>query len=285
MKNFSLPVKQIKTKELIINQDYLKVLKKNGLDCFDSIWRYNRGEPVKQIKERSLIRFKIKACGKKYYYLKKHNFESVGFRKLISYFVPGRPCSQGKIEFKNICDFKKYGLATVIPVAAGEKLIRFFKAESFLITEDVSPFISLEYLLKERPGFFMGREGETRKKILLKEIAFLAKKMHKSGFNHRDFNATHILLNYDNPSDIPKLALFDLQRVDKKRFLKYWWTVKTMAGINYTLPANLFDEKDKFFMFLTYKEKKNLGVLDRLQWGLIKRKTAQISRHTKKKSV
>lgn len=283
MKNFLLPVKYIKTKELIINQDYRQMLKKIGLDYFDSIWRYNSGEPIKQIKDRSLIRFKIEAYGKKkYYYLKKHNLEFVGFRKLISYFVPGYPLSQGKIEFKNICDFKKYGLATVIPVAAGEKFIGFFKTESFLITEDVSPFISLEYLLKERHSFFMGQEGKTRKKKLLKEIALLAKKMHENGFNHRDFNATHILLNYDNPSDIPKLALFDLQRVDKKGFLKYWWAIKSMAGVNYTLPANLFDEKDKIFMFLTYKGKKSLNAFDRLQWRLIKRKTARISRHEKK---
>jgi len=128
----------------------------------------------------------------------------------------------------------------------------------------------------------MGPEGEYRKRILIKEIALFARRMHQSGFNHRDFNATHILLHYETGSDMPKIALFDLQRVDRKRFLRYRWMIKTLAELNYTMPEKLFDTKDRLCLLLSYKRKNKLYAWDRLQWLWIKRKTARIKRHNEK---
>lgn len=269
--------------DLTINTDYRFVLERAGLDCFNSVWRYNRGETIKQIPLRSLIRFDLDVHGeKKYFYLKKHNLESVGFKKLLSYFKRKTTLSQGYIEFNHICDFRKHGLATVIPVAAGEKSSGFFKSTSFLLTLDVFPYISLEYFMEKKPDFFSGSKGVNRKKILIRELALLSKKMHACGFNHRDFNATHILLFYNDTSDIPKLALFDLQRVDKKKYLRFFWAIKSMAELGYTLPSYLFDENDRYSLFLSYKGKTRLNMMDRLQWHLIKRKINRISRHVKK---
>jgi hypothetical protein len=48
------------------------------------------------------------------------------------------------------------------------------------------------------------------------------------------------------------------------------------------LPQSLFSEDDKQFFFEKYKNKQELGLLDRLQYHLIKRKTARIAKHSKK---
>jgi len=141
----------------------------------------------------------------------------------------------------------------------------------------------LEELLEYRPHFFMDPAGETKKKILINEMAVLARRMHQNGFNHRDFNATHILLHYDNGSDVPKIALFDLQRINRNRFSKFRWKIKSLARLNYTLPDDIFSAEDKLNIFLSYKGKKRLNPKDSLEWLWIKRKTAKIKRHTEKK--
>ena len=280
---FSSTVHRVEREQMILNGDYHDLMRYLGFNCFESVWRYRGGVAIKNIKERSVICIRILIHGKeKYLYLKRHNPEYIGLRRLVMQLFPKWVLSQGRKEFENICDFRKCNLPTVVPLAAGEKFVRFFWVESFLITEDFAPFISLEYLLRDHPEFLMGPEGEYRKRILIKEIALFARRMHQSGFNHRDFNATHILLHYETGSDMPKIALFDLQRVDRKRFLRYRWMIKTLAELNYTMPEKLFDTKDRLCLLLSYKRKNKLYAWDRLQWLWIKRKTARIKRHNEK---
>ena len=284
MEDFSAAIKCIAKKNLIINRDYESFLRDIHMDSFESIWQYQNGETIKSIRPRSVIRFQTAHHNKKKtIYLKRHNLEFVGFWRLFPHFFHRRGLSQGRLEFENICDFRNSNLQTVIPIAAGENFFRFFWAESFLITEDFYPYISLEALLKDRPDFFTGQEGEHRKRVLINEISVLARKMHENGFNHQDFNATHILLNYDNESDVPKLALFDLQRVETNKLFRFRWKIKSLARLNYTLPDKIFNKKDRINILLFYKGKTRLNFLDQLQWIWIKKKTARIKRHTGKK--
>jgi heptose I phosphotransferase len=283
MKDFSSTVNRIETKHLVVNQDYQKLLQDIKFDSFESIWQHRNGETIKNIKKRSVTRIEINQHNQnKIIYLKRHHIEFVGLSRLLSRFFSKYGLSQGRLEFENICDFRNNNLPTVIPVAAGEKFFRFFWAESFLITEDFSPYIALEELLEYRPHFFTGPAGETKKKILINEMAVLARRMHQNGFNHRDFNATHIILNYDNETDVPKIALFDLQRIDRNKFFKFRWKIKSLARLNYTLPDDIFSAEDKLNIFLSYKGKKRLNPKDSLEWLWIKRKTAKIKRHHEK---
>lgn len=286
MKDFSSAINCIETNHLIVNKDYQKFLQHIQFDSFESICRYQDGETIKTIEERSVIRFNIEHHNqKKTIYLKRHNLEFVGFWRLFSRFFPKWGLSQGRLEFENICDFRNCGLPTVVPIAAGEKFFRFFWAKSFLITEDFSPYISLEALLEDQPYFFTGLEGKQKKKILINEISVLARKMHQNEFNHRDFNATHILLHYDNGSDVPKIALFDLQRVEKRKFFRFRWKIKSIAGLSYSLPDDIFNAEDSLYILLAYKGKNSLNFLDHLQWIWIKKKMARIKRHTEKKAL
>ena len=109
--------------------------------------------------------------------------------------------------------------------------------------------------------------------------------MHQSGFNHRNFNATHILLYYSNQSNVPQMALFDLQRVDKGKFLRFRWIIKTLAEVIYSLHNEIFNKEDQIYLFESYKRKKRLGMWDHFQFFWIKRKTSRIKRHTEKMIV
>ena len=283
MKDFSSQIECIKKDHLIFNKDYLEVLDDVHFDSFESVWKYQDGETIKKIKARSVIRFEIQTdSGKKYFYLKRHNTNFVGIKRILALFFPKPVLSEGKREFENICDFRKGGLGTVTPVIAGERFVKFCWVQSFLITEDFSPFISLEYMLRDNPEFFMGKTAGDRKRNLINRIGIFAKRMHEKGFNHRDFNATHILLYYKDKSDAPDIALFDLQRVDRSSVLQFRWIIKSLAELNYTLPESLFDEEDRIPLLLSYRGKKKLNLWGWLQWLWIKRKTARIKRHTEK---
>jgi len=280
-KNLSSNISRIERPYLTINNEYQELLERAPFHSFESIWNFSNGETIKQIKARSVIRFEIRHHDiKRTFYIKRHNSEFIGLSRLFSRLFPRCNLSQGRLEFENICDFRKYNLPTVVPVVAGEKFSHFFWAKSFIVTEDFSPFISLESLLENRPQFLSGPKGENRKRILLKEVAVLARRMHQNGFNHRDFNATHILLNYNNESDIPQIALFDFQRVEKRKYFRFRWKIKSIARLNYTLPDEIFNIKDRIYILLSYKDKKSFNFLDRMQWFWIERKTAKIKRHT-----
>jgi hypothetical protein len=57
-----------------------------------------------------------------------------------------------------------------------------------------------------------------------------------------------------------------------------------MAELIYTLPEYLFNETDRYRLFLYYKEEKKLNALDKLQWHMIQKKIIRIQTHTKKSS-
>ncbi|MBS3808956.1 MAG: hypothetical protein KGY38_02225 [Desulfobacterales bacterium] len=284
MKDSAATISCIRKNNLLINKDYVKFLEETKLDSFESVWRHKPDETVKDIKPRSVSRFTVKhGDTPKSLYLKRHNLEFVGFRRILRAFLRRKAISQGILEFENICNFRKSRLPTVTPVAAGEKFNGFLRARSFLVTEDFYPYISLEYLLDHSPHFFEGRQGEPRKKTLINEISALAKRMHQSGFNHRDFNATHILLHYKEETGPPELALFDLQRVENHGFMRLRWKIKSLARLNYSLPDEIFSPQDRMNILLFYNGRTSPGFSDRLQWFWIKKKTAKIRRHTEKR--
>ena len=108
--------------------------------------------------------------------------------------------------------------------------------------------------------------------------------MHKQGFNHQDFNATHVLLAGLDTNE-PALALFDLQRVDQNRLQQFRWPIKALAEFNYSSRENgVFSNEERLFLFRAYKNLgKHLSFFDHLQWKWIEAKTNRIARHTAKR--
>ncbi len=268
--------------DFTINPEFANLLSKSGFTDFDSVFHFDGGEVFKRIKDRSVAKIEVFGeDGPKSWYLKRHEAELIDRGVRLFPECERLPETQGLLEFRNIVDFRKSGLACVNPVAAGEKRIGGSKAVSFLITEDFSPFVSLEWLLFNRPDYFTGPGAEERKKVLMERIGRFAAKMHEAGFNHKDFNATHILLGFrENLSGPPEIALFDLQRVDRKKLFRFRWIVKSLAELNYTLLKEYFGAEERANLFLACKGTDNPGLYGRFQQFWIRRKTERIARHT-----
>lgn len=281
--NLSSPVSVSEINGLLVNRRYETLLKDAGLDTFDGIWAYRDGRLIKEMMARSVICIEIQHQNRiRYFYLKRHNREYLGIKRLLAVFFPRLSISQGTKEFENICAFREKALGAASPVVAGARFAGFFWAESFLMTEDAAPFVSLETLLKSESDFSALMTDPNQRRMLLREIARFAKKMHRSGLNHCDFNTNHILIHYEDGAAVPNIAMFDFQRIYKRKFLKFRWLIKSLAEFCYSLPDALFDETDRIYLFLSYKNRHEMTLWDRFQWFWIRKKTERIRRHTEK---
>lgn len=271
---------------IIINQNYQDILEKTNLAGFDDLYNYPFGKTLKRIPERRVIRFELPWQGRRrVFYLKRHETESPDIGALARIGIRRAGASSGMTEFENLCDFRQHGLATVTPVAAGERRVGMFKYRSFLVTESFEPYIALEQLMELHPNRLRGETGSHYKRKLIEAVAKTARRMHEAGANHRDFNATHVLVGPEAADGLPKIALFDLQRVDRRRWQRFRWMVKTLAELNYTLPETLFSKEDRLKLLMDYKGVNRLSLWSRFQLCWIIKKIERIRRHTLKNRI
>ncbi|MBU4262361.1 MAG: lipopolysaccharide kinase InaA family protein [Proteobacteria bacterium] len=299
--NYEAPVSvrrygQQRQEILLINERYQHFLQGIGFTSFAAAWTFARGEIIKEKGERTVIRAEFPCPAdpevehghgpeeNTVFYIKKHCQRLSLWQRLQCLLRPLVSCGEGFKEFHNYCRFRQNGLATAVPVAAGIKFSSFLRADSFLITQDFSPLTALEDIVLQQPATLLGRENQQKKNNILRAVGRYARRMHDSGMNQKDFNATHILLQ-NLVSEQPQVALFDLQRVDHNPLNRLRWPIKALAELNYTLPPVLFSESDRLLLFSAYKGKKNLSALDQWQYLLIRRKTARIARHTQKRGL
>ncbi len=259
------------------NQQWLAFLEGAGLSDFQAIWQCRGGEVIKERPGLEIRRVEMPDPGapgrQVVLFIKKHEQNDAS---------PAQ--SEGLKEFANYCDFRRRGLATAVAIGAGMARDGDGLVRSFLITRDFSPFIDLEELVLNQPGRLQGPRNAARKKNILKAVARYARAMHGAGCNQKDFNATHVLLDGLDQEE-PQVALFDLQRVDTNPLQRFRWPIKALAEFFFTLPASLFDEKDRRFFFAAYKGTEKLSLYGRLQYGWILRKMARIARHTRKRNL
>lgn len=288
MKEFSSPIRIRDTDgseedgawRVVVNCDYADALERAGLKSFRDYFDLQNGTTIKKLRSRSVVRVEI---ARSVFFLKRYETERQQIHAQ-SQSSPVPYSSEGGKEFANYCAFRKDGLATAVPVAMGERMFADGTIESFLLTEDFSPYVQIERIIRYEPAKLAGPGNEDTRQNILRAVACYARNMHNRGFNHQDFNATHLLLS-DLEADSPRVALFDLQRVDRNRLKKVQWPIKALAEFNYSsLENGVFSDADRIFLFRAYRNRGqgSLSLLEHIQWTLIQMKTKRIARHTAK---
>ncbi len=268
---------------VVINQAYQALFATCGLDSFQAIYDLGGGTVVKHQADRSVLRF---ALAESVLYLKRHERET----RLKGGKLAGtsyRWCSEGGKEFAFFHAFRAHGLATANPVAMGERFLADGRVESFFITEDFAPFVQLEELIRHTPEVLLGEKNKMKRLNILKAVGTYARRMHQSGFNHQDFNATHVLL-HGFEAGVPDMALFDLQRVDQRSWQKIRWPIKALAEFNYSSRENqVFSNAERLFLFHVYCDKVDqpLSLFEKIQYQWTCAKTERIARHTAKRQA
>ena len=165
-------------------------------------------------------------------------------------------------------------------MAAGEK-VSLLRQESFLMTEELTGYQSLERFLQEYFPPPLPLEKIIEKRALIKELAGIAKRMHNAGLNHRDFYCCHIFIRQSEDGR-REWRVLDLQRVDRRRWFRRHWIIKDLAALNYSASPQIITKNDRMRFLIYYmdgmdKVRKNLPFIHQ-----VIRKTEKISRHDKK---
>ena len=158
-----------------------------GRDPFECVEELT-GKIYREFANRKTLRFELNGQG---FFVKIHR--GIGlFETIKSYIQGNQPVWGAEREWLAIKKLQAIGVATMTPVAFGERGCIPFLRTSFIITEELTNTASLEevgLLWAKQPPLF------TLKKILIEKVATISRQLHTHGVNHRDYYICHFLLN------------------------------------------------------------------------------------------
>ena len=262
-----------------IKRGFKGLLKDNGFTSFDSFMDFTGGEVLKKITLRSITKFYLSKDSTKYgFYLKRHR-QKRRLKEKVKGVFSALPPSEARKEFDAISALSAANVPCPGAVAYGERS-NSKEVESFLITEALDGYIQLEKMVFDfAPP--LSEPMLKKKRALIKEVAMLAARLHKAGFNHKDLYLTHILAKFDKLSGY-SLKLIDLQRVERRASGRRRWLVKDISALNYSSPVGIITRTDRLRFFKAYVGSPTLSRTDRAFIKSVVQKTERIAAHTVK---
>ena len=181
------------------------------------------GETHRVLEQRQTLSFMHDG---KRYFIKRHRGATWGeiAKNLLSLRLP---VVSARNEYRALTKLRELGVRAPIVVAYGRRGVLPGSLESFLVTEDVGPHVTLEDFCRpwstQPPAF-------AAKRALIDELADISYTLHTHGMCHRDFYLCHFLRT---KPDAP-LTLIDLHRALVKPRLARRWIVKDIAGLYFS---------------------------------------------------
>ncbi len=208
-----------------------------GLDSVEAVMASREGHCMRVLADRENWRLKLprRDGGSRRVFLKKHHVRTrlSRFRALFG-LAPGQ--TAGRVEAENVGRLAAIGIASMRVAAWGERLHPDGYLESYLITEELDGYRPLEKFLAERFGQLEADSGATRNRDLrrlVRLVADIARRLHGSGYNHRDFYCCHFFVK-ELSSGRFDVRLIDLQRVQHRVRFRRRWLVKDLAQLSYS---------------------------------------------------
>ncbi|MFD1093993.1 lipopolysaccharide core heptose(I) kinase RfaP [Providencia vermicola] len=188
-----------------------------------------QGEVFRALETRKTLRFEVDSRS---YFIKIHYGTTLKevLKNLLSFRLPVLGADR---EWNAIHRLTQVGVDTMNGRAFGQKGINPLRRHSFIITEDLTPTISLEDYcanwLNEPPLF-------RTKQMIIRRVAEMVRGMHKAGINHRDCYICHFLLHFpftENEGDL-KISVIDLHRAQLRKSVPMRWRDKDLIGLYYS---------------------------------------------------
>ncbi len=198
---------------VVIQPDFLKLLKAVGLDSVQGVLRSNLGEIVSidRKQEKNIVkRIEITYEGEpRVFYLKlywNHLFQKIWARAFRGSLF-GR--SMVRSEYENLEKLAGCGLRVPQLVAYGDHRFAGGVIHAFIITEEIPQAMGIDYLVNE---WFDKQTEEIRKQKkseLIHEVSRAVKKMHDHGFEHHDLFLRNMMISN---KDMSQLYIMDAPR-------------------------------------------------------------------------
>ncbi|NWB30967.1 lipopolysaccharide core heptose(I) kinase RfaP [Pseudomonas gingeri] len=210
-----------------------------GRDAFAEVERL-QGKVYRELEARRTLRTEVAGRG---YFVKIHH--GIGWREIFKNLLTAKmPVLGAGQEWRAIQCLHSAGVPTMTAVAYGERGSNPAGQDSFIVTEELAPTISLEDYTLQWPV----QPPEPRlKRALIAEVARMTGGMHRAGLNHRDCYIAHFLLHTDRPvtaADL-KLSVIDLHRAQVRPSIPRRWRNKDLAGLYFSVLDIGLTQRDK----------------------------------------
>jgi tRNA A-37 threonylcarbamoyl transferase component Bud32 len=175
------------------------------------------------------------------------------------------------------------GYATALPIAAVEQRIRGVLIKSFYISEEVAGAKTVRDYWREDLRSLRDHAGRSKRRGMLRSLAFLFRSLHEKRIYHNDLKASNILALESAAETNGMIALIDLQGIKKCYFLSRRRRIKNLAQLNRTLGADL-SRTEKLFFMQAYWGDQNDGRRERKQVvrTILKETSRQIVRESQR---
>ena len=139
---------------------------------------------------------------------------------------------KGRNEGRRAAKLEAIGVPTITPVALGERRVRRFLLENYLVTKEIANTLPLdEFVECELPRMPVERQGRLRRD-LARVLADLTARLHDAGFVHQDFHPGNLLIRLE-PDDSLSLAVIDLDALRVARRLSWSDVRENLALLNH----------------------------------------------------
>lgn len=260
------------------------------------------GEIIREAPGRQTKRFDLKG---KTYFLKIHT--GVGWQEIVKNLIYFRlPVLGAANEWHGIHWIQRLGIKTLSTAGFGTTSGNPAKQRSFILTDEIDSAISLEDFCKSWKNRPPGTAVEIQlKRKLIQRVAEIARVMHSSGANHRDFYLCHFLLKTDElhrcgfrdpdgdhpckplprdshgahaECDTLNLHLIDLHRMQLRRKTPSRWVIKDIAGLYYSAMELPLTQRDLFRFMKEYRAKPLRQILreEKLYWHRVESKALNL---------
>lgn len=248
-----------------IDPRIVRYLEENGLDTVAGAFAWEGGQDMVKPGLGNRRRTRIYFCDPEkhcWQLFMKRYYPRPTINRLVSFVFGSGRVSEAAAEYRNIRFLREAGVPTMREIMFGEDGGWLGPLRSYLIVSSV-PGDALERCGQE----FMDRHAGNPEAVdtLTDELITLAVGLHKTGFVHRDFYASHIFLH--EHEGILELYLIDLARAFRPRARLFRWRVKDLSQLKYSMPVQWVSSKWNHFIS---------GYLDRMDYDNHERWNAAI---------
>ncbi len=246
-----------------------------GCDPFVEVTRLE-GEIYRALEGRRTLRFELAGRA---YFAKIHR--GIGWREVAKNLLRLRlPVLGAQREWRAIHRLRELGVATLTPVAFGQRGRNPARRLSFLVTEALEPSVDLETFCA-RGG--LAALGLAERRTLIRRLATITRTLHESGVNHRDYYLCHFLLDaspaaQSQPPAARPLHLIDLHRMQIRRRTPWRWRRKDLASLCYSARQAGASARDELLFLRVYTETPLRDVLRQGRWRAVGRRARALHR-------
>ncbi len=234
------------------------------------------GETYRALEGRRTLRFELAGRA---YFAKIHR--GIGWREVAKNLLRLRlPVLGAQCEWRAIHRLRELGVATMTPVAFGQRGRNPARRLSFLVTEALEPSVDLETFCA-RGG--LAALGIAERRALIRKLATITRTLHESGVNHRDYYLCHFLLDASpaaqtQPTAARPLHLIDLHRMQMRRRTPWRWRRKDLASLCYSARQVGATARDELQFLRVYADTPLRDLLRQSRWRAVGRRARALRR-------